>query len=393
MKKSISLLLIVLMLSVLFTGCGQSGSGQEQDTSADTPDGSDEDAATTPDDSDAEDADASPDSSDAEDADASDALSKGTGTDEDATADVEALSGSVQARSADVDDDADADTDAAKEADEEDALPEYTVTPLDEPKIMYSTSSVNIRKGPSTDFERIGGLRLGQEVSVTGQADTGWYEVLYNETKAYVSDQYLQDEKPIVETAQETAAQPEAALQDAAQPQDTPAAVEPVVEVKSVAGVILVGDSRFVQMKNNVGDNPCTWIAESGKGYQWFNENAIARIDSVVGKGSKILINLGVNDPGNLKNYLSLVNAKAEEWVGKGATVYYSSVNPVWDNPYVTEEQVEYFNAQMQGGLSANVHWIDSHGYLNAIGYKLVDGLHFNAETYQNLYAYYMSCL
>ncbi|MCM1145355.1 MAG: SH3 domain-containing protein [Blautia sp.] len=389
MKKSISLLLIVLMLSVLFTGCGQSGSGQEQDTSADTagtPDGSGEDAGA------AEDAATSSDSSDAENADAADASSKGTGTDEDAQADVEALSDSVQARSADADDaakgrDADADTDAAKEADEEDALPEYTVTPLDEPKIMYSTSSVNIRKGPSTDFERIGGLRLGQEVSVIGQADTGWYEVLYNETKAYVSDQYLQDEKPVVETAQETAAQPEAS------PQDTPAAVEPVVEVKSVAGVILVGDSRFVQMKNNVGDNPCTWIAEGGKGYQWFNENAIARIDSVVGKGSKILINLGVNDPGNLKNYLSLVNAKAEEWVGKGATVYYSSVNPVWDNPYVTEEQIEYFNAQMQGGLSANVHWIDSHGYLNAIGYKLVDGLHFNAETYQNLYAYYMSCL
>lgn len=386
MKKSISLLLIVLMLSVLFTGCGQTGSGQEQDTSADTAD--------TPDGSAAENADASPDNSDA---DASGASSKGNGTEEDTLADVEALSDSVQAKSADEGDSQDsADADAAAKGGEpeteEDDLPEYTVTPLDEPKIMYSTSSVNIRKGPSTDFERIGGLRLGQEVNVTGQADTGWYEVLYHETKAYVSDQYLQDENPVVETAQETSAQPEA-QQDAAQPQDTPAAVEPVVEVKSVAGVILVGDSRFVQMKNNVGDNPCTWIAESGKGYQWFNETAIARIDNVVGKGSKILINLGVNDPGHLKDYLSLVNAKAEEWVGKGATVYYSSVNPVWDNPYVTEEQVEYFNAQMQAGLSANVHWIDSHSYLNAIGYKLVDGLHFNAETYQNLYAYYMSCL
>ena len=171
------------------------------------------------------------------------------------------------------------------------------------------------------------------------------------------------------------------------------AATQAVTEVKNVSGVILVGDSRFVQMQANVGENSCTWIAESGKGYNWFNENAIARIDGCVGKGSKILINLGVNDPGNLNNYLELVNAKAAEWVGKGAKVYYASVNPVWDNPYVTEEQVQYFNSQMQNGLSGDVQWIDSHSYLNTIGYKLVDGLHFNAETYQNLYAYYMSCL
>ena len=155
----------------------------------------------------------------------------------------------------------------------------------------------------------------------------------------------------------------------------------------------MVGDSRFVQMQENVGPNSCTWIAENGKGYNWLNENAIARIDGCVGKGSKVLINLGVNDPGNLNNYLTLVNAKAAEWVGKGAVVYYASVNPVWENPYVTEEQVQYFNSQMQNGLSGDVHWIDSHSYLGSIGYKLVDGLHYNAETYQNLYAYFMSCL
>ena len=163
--------------------------------------------------------------------------------------------------------------------------------------------------------------------------------------------------------------------------------------MKNVAGVILVGDSRFVQMQANAGENSCTWIAENGKGYVWFSENAVARVDSCVGKGSKVLINLGVNDPGNLKNYLELVNAKAAEWVGKGAKVYYASVNPVWENPYVTEEQVQYFNSQLQGGLSGDIHYIDSHSYLHSIGYKLVDGLHFNAETYQNLFAYYMSCL
>ncbi len=274
-------------------------------------------------------------------------------------------------------------------------LPKYTVTSFEEAKIMYASNPVNVRKGPTTDFDRVGGLNRAQEVTVTGQADSGWYEIVYGEDKAFVSKHYLQDEKP----ADEPQAAPQEAPQEAQappQPEAQPAAPQPVqavTEVKNVAGVILVGDSRFVQMQANAGENSCTWIAENGKGYVWFSENAVARVDSCVGKGSKVLINLGVNDPGNLKNYLELVNAKAAEWVGKGAKVYYASVNPVWENPYVTEEQVQYFNSQLQGGLSGDIHYIDSHSYLHSIGYKLVDGLHFNAETYQNLFAYYMSCL
>lgn len=257
-------------------------------------------------------------------------------------------------------------------------LADYEVTIFEETEVMYAVNPVNVRKGPTTDFERIGGLNRGQEVAVTGQADTGWYEIVYGEEKGFVSGHYLQKEKP--------AAEPEP------QPQ-TGTDNQPATEVKNAAGVIMVGDSRFVQMQANIGENSCTWIAENGKGYNWFNENAVVRIDGCVGKGSKILINLGVNDPGHVNDYIALVNVKAAEWVEKGAKVYYASVNPVWDNPYTTEEQVEYFNSQMQAGLSGDVHWIDSHSYLNSIGYRLVDGLHFNAETYQNIYAYFMNCL
>ncbi len=247
-------------------------------------------------------------------------------------------------------------------------LADHEITVFGTEEVMYASVTVNVRKGPTTDFERIGGLKRGQEATVTGQADTGWYEIAYGEGKAYVSNKYLQKEKPEEEAV-------------------------PAAEAKNAAGVIMVGDSRCVQMQQSVGENGCTWIAESSKGYKWLNETAVAKIDACVGNGSKILINLGVNDPGHLKDYLELVNAKAAEWVEKGATVYYASVNPVWDNPYVTEEQVQYFNSQMQAGLSEDVHWIDSHSYLSDVGYKLVDGLHFNKETYQNLYAYYMSCL
>lgn len=291
---------------------------------------------------------------------------------------------------------------AADEEPEDIDLPLYEVSELEEPTIMYASDSVNVRQGPSTDFEIIGFLRPGRDVTVTGQADTGWYEILYNEEKAFVSDKYLLDEMPVLQAEADTTSETETEIEadmaseaetvSDSQPQEK-AEITPVTEVKNVAGVIFVGDSRFVQMKNSVGENPCTWIAESSKGYKWLNDTALARIDNCVGKGSKILINLGVNDPGNIQKYLTLVNAKAEEWTSKGATVYYASVNPVWENPYVSEEQVVYFNSQLQSGLSGNVHWIDSHTYLNTIGYKLVDGLHYNSETYQNLYAYYMSCM
>lgn len=263
-------------------------------------------------------------------------------------------------------------------------LADYEITVFENTQIMYASNPVNVRKGPATDFERVGGLSRGQEASVTGQADTGWYEISFGEGKAFVSNRYLQKEKP----EEEPAAQPEGET-----PSPPAADAGPAEEVKNAAGVIMVGDSRFVQMQQSIGENSCTWIAENGKGYDWFRETAVAKIDGCVGTGSKVLINLGVNDPGHVKDYVELVNAKAAEWVGKGAQVYYASVNPVWENPYTTEEQVQYFNSQMQAGLSGDVHWIDSHSYLDGAGYKLVDGLHFDAETYQSLYAYFMGCL
>lgn len=271
-------------------------------------------------------------------------------------------------------------------AEEESRLPAYEVTALEEPVLMYATDSLNVRQGPSTDFEIVGFLNFGWEVSVIGQADTGWYEILYNKEKLFVSNEYLQDEKPAPEIAQAT----ESVSDD--QSGEEVAAI-PVAETENAADIIFVGDSRFVQMKNSAGKNPYTWIAATGQGYKWFNETAVAKIDDCVGNGSKIVINLGVNDLGNAQKYLTLVNTKAEEWTSKGATVYYSSVNPVSEYRYITDEQVTNFNSQLQSGLNENVHWIDSHSYLNSIGYKLVDGLHYNSETYQNLYAYYMSCI
>lgn len=73
---------------------------------------------------------------------------------------------------------------------------EYTVTDMSATK--YAKSSVNVRKGPSSDYDQLGSLSTNQQVTVTGQADTGWYRIEFNGEEGYVSDKYLVDEKVAV---------------------------------------------------------------------------------------------------------------------------------------------------------------------------------------------------
>ena len=76
---------------------------------------------------------------------------------------------------------------------EETETPAFAVTELS--AIKYTTQTVNVRKGPGSDYEKLGSLTAGQKVTVTGQADTGWFRIDYNGEEGYVSDKYLSDQK------------------------------------------------------------------------------------------------------------------------------------------------------------------------------------------------------
>lgn len=169
---------------------------------------------------------------------------------------------------------------------------------------------------------------------------------------------------------------------------ETPASAEPVVNqtpqvqapVVAPAGVIMIGDSRCVQMRDAVGGGGCTWICENGKRYEWFEQVAIPRADAVVGKGTKVVICMGVNDTGDATKYAALTNAYAANWAARGARTYYVSVNPVLENPYTTEESVVNFNNTIIGQLMG-VRWIDTHTFLQSAGFKMRDGLHYDNDT------------
>ena len=73
-----------------------------------------------------------------------------------------------------------------------------TPTPTEAPvetKIMYSTSSLNIRAAASADAEKLGTFAAGDSVTVIS-SENGWSKIDYNGTEAYVSSDYLSNTQP-----------------------------------------------------------------------------------------------------------------------------------------------------------------------------------------------------
>ena len=70
--------------------------------------------------------------------------------------------------------------------------PKKVYTYTDCKQNMVVNSAVNVRSGPSTDFDKLGNLTAGKMVKVTGVCkETGWYRIEFNGGVAYVSDNYL----------------------------------------------------------------------------------------------------------------------------------------------------------------------------------------------------------
>ena len=156
---------------------------------------------------------------------------------------------------------------------------------------------------------------------------------------------------------------------------------------------IMVGDSRFVGMQQAVGDAGCVWIGQVSAGLDWFANTAVPEIDAVVGDGSVIIINMGVNDLGNVWSYLDILNQKVPQWLEKGAVVYYMSVNPVESHPYISNDDIANFNNILYNNMPPEVGWIETYSYLLEYGYGTQDGVHFDTGTYQTIFYYTMEVL
>ncbi len=297
---------------------------------------------------------------------------------------------------------------------------------------MVAAASANVRSGPAKSYQIVGVLEKGQVVNVCGQADTGWYQVVYGNGIAYISNKLLTpvpvDEGTLATLAAQAAfvkqnlaaqaaaaqaqaeaqaaqaqaaaaaqAQTEAAAQAQAAAAQAQAAAAAQGIVQGSGNVIFVGDSRVGQMANAVGGSAAypgvAFVSCYGGGNEWLStKTAKEEIDRYVVPGSVIILNYGVNDLSKHNEYIQTINKYSQDWQSKGAAVCFASVGPVGENQYGKRNwAVEYFNNQLNGRLSGGIGRIDLYGYLTLTGYTVVpDGLHYTADTYARMFQYLM---
>lgn len=77
-------------------------------------------------------------------------------------------------------------------------------------KTMWAKAAVNMRENGSTDYKKVGSLKAGEQVTVTGLDSTGWYEIKKADgTVGHVSDKYLTEVDPSVSTSAKVEETPE----------------------------------------------------------------------------------------------------------------------------------------------------------------------------------------
>ena len=281
----------------------------------------------------------------------------------------------------------------------------------------------------------LGILPAGATVNVCGQTGSGksdMYQIVYGNAIGYITQTACQPVCVDVAMAAALAAQAEAVKQQVAQAQAAAALAAQQAAVQQAAvqqaavqqaavqqaalaqaqaeqkapipagsgNVIFVGDSRTGQMANAVGGTAAwpgtAFVACFGGGVDWLSTaQAKKDVDQYVAPGSVIILNYGVNDLSRHNDYITTINRYAQDWISKGATVYFASVGPVGENEYGKRNwAVEYFNNQLNNRLDARIGRLNLYVFLTGNGYTTqADGLHYDGATYAAMFRFLMQSI
>ena len=283
----------------------------------------------------------------------------------------------------------------------------------------------------------LGILPAGTTVNVcgqTGSGKSGMYQIVYGNAIGYITQTACQPVCVDVAMTAALAAQAEAVKQQVAQAQAAAealaaqqaalaqqaamqqaavqqAAVQQAALAQAQAeqkaplpagsgNVIFVGDSRTGQMANAVGGTAAwpgtAFVACFGGGVDWLSTaQAKKDVDQYVTPGSVIILNYGVNDLSRHNDYITTINRYAQDWISKGATVYFASVGPVGENEYGKRNwAVEYFNNQLNNRLDARIGRLNLYVFLTGSGYTTqADGLHYDGATYAAMFQFLMQSI
>ena len=215
---------------------------------------------------------------------------------------------------------------------------------------------------------------------------------------ALAAQQAAVQQAAVQQAAVQQAAVQQAAVQQAALAQ---AQAEQKAPIPAGSGnVIFVGDSRTGQMANAVGGTAAwpgtAFVACFGGGVDWLSTaQAKKDVDQYVTPGSVIILNYGVNDLSRHNDYITTINRYAQDWISKGATVYFASVGPVGENEYGKRNwAVEYFNNQLNNRLDARIGRLNLYVFLTGSGYTTqADGLHYDGATYAAMFRFLMQSI
>lgn len=254
----------------------------------------------------------------------------------------------------------------------------------------------------------LGILPAGTTVNVCGQTGSGenaMYQIVYGNAIGYITQTACQPVSVDEAMTAALAAQAEAVKQQVAQAQAAAqqAALAQAQATSIPAGsgnVIFVGDSRTGQMANAVGGTAAwpgtAFVACFGGGVDWLSTaQAKKDVDQYVMPGSVIILNYGVNDLSRHNDYITTINRYAQDWISKGATVYFASVGPVGENEYGKRNwAVEYFNNQLNNRLDARIGRLNLYVFLTGSGYTTqADGLHYDGATYAAMFRFLMQSI
>ena len=254
----------------------------------------------------------------------------------------------------------------------------------------------------------LGMLPAGTTVNVcgqTGSGENGMYQIVYGNAIGYITQTACQPVSVDEAMTAALAAQAEAVKQQVAQAQAAAqqAALAQAQATSIPAGsgnVIFVGDSRTGQMANAVGGTAAwpgtAFVACFGGGVDWLSTaQAKKDVDQYVTPGSVIILNYGVNDLSRHNDYIMTINRYAQDWISKGATVYFASVGPVGENEYGKRNwAVEYFNNQLNNRLDARIGRLNLYVFLTGSGYTTqADGLHYDGATYAAMFRFLMQSI
>lgn len=171
--------------------------------------------------------------------------------------------------------------------------------------------------------------------------------------------------------------------------------------------LIMVGDSRTVQLDKVYNGPNASFIARGGKGLKWMQEEGEAMLMRAVSdhksEDKAVIIALGVNDLWNADKYVDYLNNLADRL--NGCDLFFLSVNPmnnaVRKHSRKSEAKIRGFNDKMRNELQ-KYHYIDSYTYLVRNGYTTYvknrmpeeyyieggkdDGLHYGYRTCKRIF-------